>query len=358
MTAAVSPAPRVSVLMTMYNAARDLGAAVESVRAQTFTDFEFIIVDDGSTDGSVALVESCADPRIRLVRNAANQGQTACLNQGLALARGEYIARQDADDVSLPERLRRQVEFLDTHREVALLGTAGEQIDETGRVLGPVTLPRETLAIRWANLFDNSFLHSAVMFRARVVREEFGGYDEAFRCSQDYALWSQIARRHAVANLGEKLIRLRVHAGSMMRSQTSLLESETDRMLRANLAAEFPARSFSEEEVALLKQFRAHIPPAALPRFHALFAELRAAFCTAHPEARTSPALRETTGRQLARVAYNLLPEHRGAALREYARCVRAWPGALLALPWPRVLALVLLGDSARDFYRKFFPAK
>lgn len=353
-----SDAPRVSVLMTMFNAAPYLRAAIESVLAQTFAAFEFIIVDDGSTDDSAAIAASYADPRVRLVRNAANQGQTACLNQGLALARGEFIARQDADDLSQPERLRRQADFLDAHPEVVLLGTEAEQIDEAGRALGRIVLPRDSLAIRWANLLDNSFLHSAVMFRARVVRGEFGGYDEAFRCSQDYALWSRISRRHPVANLGESLIRLRTHSNSMMRAQTSLLENETDRILRANLAAEFPARIFSEDEIALLAQFRRRLAPESLGPFHALFDELRAAFSAVHPGAETSAAVRETAGRQLARVAYNLLPEHRAAALGGYARCVRSWPGALTALPWSRVLALLLLGGSARNLYRRLSPAK
>jgi len=102
------PAPRVSVLMTMFNAAAYLQAAIESLLAQSYRDFELIIVDDGSTDESAAVAESLTDPRLRLVRNPANRGQNACLNQGLALARGEFVARQDADDLSRPDRLEKQ----------------------------------------------------------------------------------------------------------------------------------------------------------------------------------------------------------------------------------------------------------
>ena len=348
--------PSVTVLMTMFNAAAHLRAAVASILGQTFGDFEFVIVDDGSTDASAAIVESFGDARIRLVRNERNNGQTPCLNQGLVLARGTWVARQDADDISLPRRLERQVAFLRAHPGVALLGTAARQIDGEGRALGVQTPPADPWAIRWMNLFDNSFFHSAVMIRTAVVREELGGYDESFRCSQDYALWSRLARRHAVANFAEPLIALRVHAASMMRSQTSLLEDETGRILRANCAAEFPGRTFTGEEHALLAAYRWQIAPERLAPFHALLAELRAAFLAAHPEARD--AVDAALGRQSARIAYNLLPQHRTAALREYAHGLRAWPGIFAAQPWARILALLVLGDSARARYRRLSPAK
>ena len=153
--------PRVTVLMAMYNAAAHLQAAIESVRAQTFADFEFLIVDDGSTDDSAAIAEGCGDKRIRVIRNAQNRGQTACLNQGLAEARGEWVARQDADDLSAPERLAQQLAHMKAQPETALLGTGAWQIDGDGRTLGQVHVPTEPWAIRWQNLFDNSFLHSA-----------------------------------------------------------------------------------------------------------------------------------------------------------------------------------------------------
>ncbi len=353
-SATTTPLP-VTVLLTMFNAARDLRAAVESVRAQTFADFEFIIVDDGSTDDSVAIVESCADPRIRLVRNAANQGQTACLNQGLALARGEWIARQDADDLSDPERLARQMAHLRAHPETVLLGTAGRQIDGDGRVLGEVRLPSRPWEIRWLNLFDNSFLHSAVMFRTAVVRAE-GGYDESFRCSQDYALWSRLTRRYPVENLAEPLISLRVHAASMMRTQTSVLEAETARIQQANLDAEFPARVFSADERALLAAYRWCIEPAQRAQFHALLARMRADFAARHPAA--APDLRAATARQSAHLAYNFLPAHRTAAAGELLRALIADPAIFTALPWSRLLGLFMLGEHARTLYRKFVPAQ
>jgi len=349
-------APRISVLMTTFNAGAYLRPAIESVLAQSYRDFEFIIVDDGSTDESATVVESYADSRVHLVRNVANRGQTVCLNQGLALARGEFLARQDQDDLSRPDRLEKQARFLDEHPGIALLGANAEEIERGGQPLGRTDLPRDALAIRWGNLFFNSFLHSAVMFRTNVIREEFGGYDEDFWC-QDYALFSRVARRHAVANLAESLISLRVHAESMMRSPASRLEVETNRILRANLSAEFPGRSFSEEEIGIISEFRHRLTPGTLPRFGALFDALRAEFVRQHPEAEKSREFRRSEAVQFSRIGYNLLERDRSGALAAYAHCVRLWPRALVELPWGRIIALALLGNSARELHRRIFSS-
>ena len=253
-------------------------------------------MDDGSTDESAAIVESYADPRICLVRNSANRGQTPCLNQGLRAARGEFVARQDADDLSHPDRLEKQIHFLDAHPEIALLGANAQLIDEADRPLGTTNLPRDTPAIRWANLFDNSFLHSAVMFRTKIIRDEFGGYDESFTCSQDYALWSRVARANAVANLPDHLISLRVHPNSLMRAANSSLEMETEKILRANLAAEFPERQFSEAEIGSLSEFRRSLAPGSFSRFGVLFDSLDAEFLRMHPEAYGNQGIRAHAG--------------------------------------------------------------
>ena len=351
-------APRVSVLMTMFNASAYLRPAIESLLTQSFADFELMIVDDGSTDESAAIVESYADPRICFVRNSTNRGQTPCLNQGLEAARGEFVARQDADDLSHPDRLLTQVSFLDAHPQIALLGANARQIDEVGRPLGVTDLPRNTNAIRWANLFDNSFLHSAVMFRRKTIRDEFGGYDETFACSQDYALWSRVARKHEVANLPDSLISLRVRPNSLMRAPNSSLETETDNILRSNLAAEFPERKFSETEIALLSEFRRSLIPGSLPRFRALFDSLRSDFLRVHTESHSSREFARTEALQFARIAYNLLECDRPAALAAYAHALRTWPRLLAELPWLKIIGLALLGRSARQFHRRISDSK
>src|SRR4029079_12299348 len=140
--------PRVTVLMSVYNGERFIEATVRSVLGQTFSEFEFLIVNDGSTDRTRELVASYNDPRVRLVDNNGNIGQTRSLNRGLRMAAGELIARQDSDDVSEPERLRKQVNFMDSHPEVALLGTWYTKIDERGLRMGERSLPCDSTGIR------------------------------------------------------------------------------------------------------------------------------------------------------------------------------------------------------------------
>ncbi len=203
--------PGISVIMAVHNGERYLGRAMESVLGQTFGDFEFIIVDDGSTDGSSAIIRSYADPRIRSVSNGRNIGLTRSLNVALGLASGHYIARQDADDVSLPARFAKQVTYLERHPEVGLLGTGVCIIDEDGRVLRretPSPYPERKLRMH------NQFVHGSVMLRKSVL-DQVGPYHELFRYSQDYELWLRIAGRYTVANLTEPLYWKRRHRESV-----------------------------------------------------------------------------------------------------------------------------------------------
>ena len=207
--------PEVTVLLTVYNGERYLREAIESILAQTFRDFEFLIVNDGSTDGTRAVIMSYDDPRIRLIDNRANLGQTPSLNRGLQLAAGHFVARQDADDISEPERLAKQLVYLQAHPEVALLGTWYTEIDAAGAALKTRPLPCECIDIRWSLLFFCPFVHSAVMLRRAAVLTQVGFYDEAFSYAQDHDFWHRIARRLPVANLAEPLVKVRIHPWSM-----------------------------------------------------------------------------------------------------------------------------------------------
>jgi hypothetical protein len=200
--------------MAVFNGERFVAESVASILAQDYRDFEFIIIDDGSTDATRDIVAAFHDSRIHFLANPTNVGLAESLNRGLAAARGEYIARQDADDVSAPLRLARQVEFMDAHPDVALLGTAHTEIDEAGRVVGDVDAHTDHAMIAWSLLFFCPFVHSSVMFRRSVVGA-VGAYDPACRYSLDFEYWTRIARRHRVANLPEPLVRLRFHVGSM-----------------------------------------------------------------------------------------------------------------------------------------------
>ncbi len=217
MNGPVSDAPRVTVLMTVYNGLPYLREAIESVLAQTFSDFELLVIDDASTDGSVACIRSYADPRIRLVCNTQNAGQAGAMNQGLALARGETIARLDQDDVCVPDRLRRQMEFLQARPELAGVGSWQICIGPDGRKIGFEPGASDlaggdfgTFAgLLWTQATPVG--HPTVMIRRQVVSDA-GGYEEAFAPTEDYALWTRLAlARRGLGVIPDGLVKVRIH---------------------------------------------------------------------------------------------------------------------------------------------------
>lgn len=196
--------PKVSVLLAVHNGEQFVRPALASIYHQTYQDFEVVIVDDGSTDGTPEILRQMKDSRTIIYRNAENQGLTKSLNTGLRLCRGEYVARMDADDVSHPRRLEKQVQFLESHPEVALVGTSYYQIDAEGTVIAPIEVPADDSEIRERLREKNCFGHGTVIVR-RDVLVACGGYDERYVCAQDYDLWLRIAEGHRLANLREPL---------------------------------------------------------------------------------------------------------------------------------------------------------
>lgn len=208
----VKSAPTVSVNMCVYNAEKYLREAVDSILSQTFLDFEFIIVDDGSTDGSACILAGYSDPRIRVFAQA-NQGIPGARNRALERSRGRYIAVMDADDVSLPERLERQVAFLDAHSEVGVLGTAARFLDELAGREWDYWPPIEAEQVHRQLVQGNPLVHTSVMIR-RSILETVGGYDEAYPYYSDYELFVRLAPHTCLANLPEVLVLHRHHLGS------------------------------------------------------------------------------------------------------------------------------------------------
>jgi hypothetical protein len=213
--------PTVTVLIPAYNAGPLLRPAVDSIFAQSFTDFECLIIDDGSTDGSVEALHSIDDTRLRIVSNPGNLGLVATLNRGIDLARAALLARMDADDLSMPGRLQQQVDAFRRSPSLALLGTWAEVIDVAGRHAGHIRHPIEHQEIVRTILHHNVFVHPSVMVRTQVLRE-MGGYSVESAYAQDYALWLRIVRRHEAANLPEVLVQYRIHPTQI--SQTKLRE--------------------------------------------------------------------------------------------------------------------------------------
>jgi glycosyltransferase involved in cell wall biosynthesis len=203
--------PKISVIMSAYNADRYLSEAIESILGQTYPDFEFIIIDDGSSDATQSIVLDYAerDDRIIPIINEENIGLTRSLKKGLSIAEGEFIARMDADDISLPDRFEKQVVFFQSHPEIGLLGGVYEVIDENGEDCGKSgILPQDDISIRWRLLYQNAFVHSTIMVRKTCV-EQVGGYNKEFRYSQDYDLWSRVMRVTNGNNFPNALIKLR-----------------------------------------------------------------------------------------------------------------------------------------------------
>jgi glycosyltransferase involved in cell wall biosynthesis len=207
----------VTVLMAVYDTpAAMLERAIASIRCQTLRQLEFLILDDGSRreDTRAGLLRQAAeDPRIRL-RWESHRGLTGTLNRGLELASGRLIARQDADDWSEPERLDRQVEFLEAHSEIALCGTGAWTHQEDGSRLWPVRMPETGEEIGAALWRGNPFVHGSVMFRAATGRD-IGGYREEFPCSQDYDFFWRLTEAGGAANLAQLLYHYRYAGGAV-----------------------------------------------------------------------------------------------------------------------------------------------
>ena len=210
--------PLVTVLMPVYNGAADLRKALDSVLCQTYERFEFLVINDGSKDDSASLLDAIDDPRVKVVHQE-NMGLAATLNRGIALARGRYIARQDQDDLSHPDRLEKQIAYMDAHAECGLLGTRAEIWVGDLPTERAHDHPSEHAVLCFDLLFNNPFVHSSVMLRKEAVLS-IGGYttDPQRQPPEDYELWSRMARRFKVANLPERLLVYREVPLSMSRS--------------------------------------------------------------------------------------------------------------------------------------------
>ena len=214
--------PLVTVLMPIHNGEAFVAEAVESILGQTFRDFEFLIIDDGSTDGGVAIVEGYGDSRIRLVRNERQIELIQTLNRGLALARGRYVARMDADDISLPKRLERQVAFLEANPDVGACGAWAITMGDREGVIR--RYPESAEAIRCQLLFSAALAHPSVCMRRDAFVRDRLEFDEAYPHAEDYQLWRTASEKFPLANIGEVLIRYRIHTESV--SQRCLQQQE------------------------------------------------------------------------------------------------------------------------------------
>jgi FkbM family methyltransferase len=229
--AASSPVPMVSVLMAVHNGRAYLPQALESLYLQTCQDFELIIVDDASTDDTPEILNRLKDTRTIIHRNPANLGLTRSLNIGLRLCRGQFVARMDADDLSLPRRFARQVEFLQAHPDIAMVGSAYYRIDAQGKTAARIDVPTDDAAIRQMMQQKCAFGHGTVMVRRQVLLD-CGGYNERFTYAQDFDLWLRMSEQYKLANLGEPLYAWRSSPQCISNTKAAAQRSFRDRALQ------------------------------------------------------------------------------------------------------------------------------
>ena len=249
----VEVTPKISVILPAYNAERFLSQAIDSILHQTYQDFELFVIDDGSTDKTRNLIEEYAqiDSRVTLVCNENNLGLIKTLNKGLSLARGKYIARMDADDISLPERFQRQVAFLDENHDVGLLGTMFYVIDVEGNVKYAHYHPTTDHLIRWRLLFGNAFCHSSVMMRRNCVKTvgEYG----TFLHVEDLEFWSRMIEHTKAMNLPEPLVKWRMADTNISVQYSRFQKEQGDRLSLLQFQKLMGENFLDLEEVHLLR---------------------------------------------------------------------------------------------------------
>lgn len=227
-------APKVTVLMAVYNGERYLDEAIQSILNQTFGDFEFLIIDDGSTDRSREIINSYSDLRIRLMTNECNMGLISSLNAGLNAARGEYLARMDADDVSLPERIERQVAFMDANLDVVVCGCWIRYFGERHIEL---QLPSRHEEIASAMLLYNPIAHPTAFLRRQWFIQHELYYDPAALYAEDYDLWARVLPHAKLANIPQVLLNYRVHGANVSILNRDATQPILDRIRRDLLQA-------------------------------------------------------------------------------------------------------------------------
>jgi len=245
--------PKVSVVMSVYNSSCYLREAVDSILNQTFTDFEFIIIDDCSTEPQVGEILSQyeqQDQRIKLLQNETNLGLTKSLNKGLSQAQGEYIARMDADDISLPNRLKIQLEHIQSDPKMAMVVSGVNIINETGQHKGTWLPSTNSLILKWNLIFRNVIRHSTVLWNRKLVEEKVGKYDPAFISSQDYDLWTRMLNNSLnISVINKNLVCFRSHKESISQDKKGEQDESTLRVVTRQMHLYINNVVLSKEEI-------------------------------------------------------------------------------------------------------------
>ncbi|MCZ4221807.1 glycosyltransferase [Pedobacter sp. SJ11] len=231
-----------TVLLPVYNGEPYLKVAIESILVQTFKNFELLIVNDGSTDQTEKIVKSFNDNRIVYIKKDTNQGIVASLNEGFKLAKGEFIARMDADDISLPTRLQQQYDFLKQNPEIAILGSHFQIVNAAGYGTDCYLMPLKHEALKVMLFFGSPFAHPTVMMRKDEFVKHNLWYREEFKHVEDYDLWSRALLILKGANYDEVLLNYRI-SNQQIASRFSKIQQQTDEKIKKRLLGMFPLTS-------------------------------------------------------------------------------------------------------------------
>ncbi len=223
----------ISVLLPVYNAQEFLREAIESILNQSFKNFELIIINDGSTDHSEEIICSFDDKRIVYVKNETNLKLIETLNKGIQLCKGKYIARMDADDISMPDRLEKQYRFMESNPSVGLCGTWAKVINEKGEETGRIKNFTQNADLKIHLLFSVPFVHPTVMMKTELLKEEF--YSTQYPHAEDYDLWCRLSRKTQIANIPEFLFKYRWHSTNISQTENSTQISIKEKIIRHEL---------------------------------------------------------------------------------------------------------------------------
>jgi glycosyltransferase involved in cell wall biosynthesis len=346
--------PKVSVLMPVYNGELYLQEAIDSILNQTFRDFELLIIDDCSTDGSVDIAKAYTDPRVKVIANPYNQGLRVILNQGNRLAKAEYIARMDCDDISLPQRLAKQVEYLDRHPDIAIVGAQSIYIDPRGKIFPNQRMFRCPLApssIGWTASYECPFVHPLVMYRKQILWDKLGGYDESITLAEDFEMWLRLLEHnYQGANLNETLLKYRIHPKSMMNSaNTNFKFSIVSPMKKHYLDKIIPG--YEREKEIVINFFNTLNPELAIAADRSMNT-LRNEYISIYLGGRMTKDLSNNMARERACIAYSLFPLDRWQASLLLLKAIWQYPGLLRELPAAKLIYMILFGDAGRKLFR------
>lgn len=251
---------KISVLLPVYNGEKYLKSSIKSILNQTFKDFEFLIIDDGSTDNSVELIKSFNDSRIIFVKNNKNIGLTKTLNKGLDLAKGEYIIRMDADDISLPERLSKQVNFMDKNLDCGVCGSWIKIFGDTKEHI--IKYETDPDVIRTQLLFLNPLAHPSTILRKKIFDEFSLRYDKFYEKAEDYELWTRVVNFSKICNIPEVLLNYRINHGQITQKYQDVQSKMT--MLIRKKALNIFKTNFSDDDLFIHQNLETYNFPSTV----------------------------------------------------------------------------------------------